>query len=108
MIDPLPPQLVHGSEKANDPWLRVTRPEPWHTGQSRGDVPGLAPIPWQVGQVARSATRTGTVTPRTASVKPKVISVSTSAPRRARGARAPAPRLNKPPKRSENPPPPAA
>src|SRR6195952_615047 len=105
MMEPEPWQLVHGSENANEPWLRVVRPVPLHTGQSCAEVPGLAPVPRQVGQVLRSARRSGTVTPETASPNAIRTSVSTSLPRFALAALVlVAPRLNKPPKRSPRPP----
>jgi hypothetical protein len=75
---PVPRQLRHGSEKANAPWLRLVTPAPWHTGQVCGVVPGRAPLPLQVGQVPGLCMRSGTVTPRTASSKERVASVSTS------------------------------
>src|SRR3712207_8830156 len=96
---PVPRQLRHGSEKANAPWLRLVTPAPWHTGQVCGEVPGRAPLPWQVGHVPGLCMRSGTVTPRTASSNERVASVSTSWPRagpdaawlRARAEPAPAP-----------------
>jgi hypothetical protein len=45
MIDPLPRQSVHGSEKPKAPWLRLITPVPLHVGQTFGLVPGLAPLP---------------------------------------------------------------
>src|ERR671929_1161653 len=81
ITEPLPRQLRHGSEKANAPWLRLVTPAPPHTGQVCGEVPGRAPLPWQVGQVPGLCIRSGTVTPRTASSKESVASVSTSWPR---------------------------
>src|SRR6478609_2331233 len=110
MIDPVPWQLVHGSEKANEPWFRVVNPVPLQTGQSRGEVPGFAPTPWHVGQVVRSVMPSGTVTPVTASLKAIRTSVSRSAPRTARGRALvwPPVRLNRPPKRSPKPPAPPA
>src|SRR6478609_7385799 len=110
MIDPVPWQFVQGSENANEPWFRVVNPVPLHTGQSRGDVPGFAPTPWQVGQVVRSVMPSGTVTPVTASLNAIRTSVSRSAPRTARGRALdwPLVRLNRPPKRSPKPPAPPA
>src|SRR3954449_8563584 len=112
---PVPRQFRHGSENANAPWLRLVTPAPWHTGQVCGEVPGLAPVPWQVGQEPGLCMRSGTVTPRTASSNERVASVSTSCPRagpdaawlRARAEPAPAPPPPKrPPNRSPRPPPP--
>ena len=76
--EPVPRQLRQGSENANAPWLRLVTPAPWHTGQVCGLVPGLAPLPAQVGQLPGLCMRSGTVTPRTASSKERVASVSTS------------------------------
>jgi hypothetical protein len=76
--DPVPRQLRQGSEKANEPWLRLVSPAPWHTGQVCGEVPGRAPLPAQVVHVPGLCMRSGTVTPRTASSKESVASVSTS------------------------------
>src|SRR5215213_11034736 len=113
--DPVPRQLRHGSENANAPWLRLVTPAPWHTGQVCGDVPGFAPLPLQVGHVPGLCMRSGTVTPRAASSKERVASVSTSCPRagpdaawlRARAVLGPAPPPNRPPSRSPSPPRPA-
>src|SRR5919107_724685 len=113
---PVPRQLRHGSENANAPWLRLVTPAPWHTGQMCGLVPGLAPLPLQVGHVPGLCMRSGTVTPRAASSKESVASVSTSWPRagpdaaccRARvepGAAPPAPPPKRLPKMSPSPPP---
>lgn len=41
MIDPLPRQSVHGSEKPNAPWLRLIAPNRY-VGQTFGLVPGRA------------------------------------------------------------------
>ena len=78
MTWPVPRQLRHGSENANAPWLRLVTPAPWQTGQVCGLVPGLAPLPEQVGHVPGLCMRSGTVTPSTASSKESVASVSTS------------------------------
>ncbi len=78
---PTPWHSRHGSEKLNEPWLRVTSPEPWHCGQVRGWVPGLAPLPWQVSQTPGARSVSGSVTPATASPKSSATSASTSRPR---------------------------
>src|ERR1700757_3504032 len=46
---PEPPQLEHGCEIEKIPWLWDSIPRPLQTGQTFGWVPGLAPVPWQVG-----------------------------------------------------------
>src|SRR5437764_2617592 len=107
MICPRPRQSRHGSENANAPWLRLTRPEPEQVGQIRGAVPGRAPLPPHVAQVAGLDSRSGRVAPLTASVKSIRTSVSTSAPRCGRFAVAPAdarPRPKIPPRMSPSPP----
>src|SRR3954469_15311453 len=115
---PVPRQLRHGSEKANAPRLRLVTPAPWQTGQVCGTVPGLAPLPLQVGHVPGLCIRSGTVTPSTASSHERVASVSTSCPRagpdaawlrdRADPGAPAAPPPNSPPSRSPRPPAPRA
>src|SRR5690606_4216935 len=78
---PWPRQSRHGSVNANAPWLRLTRPAPPHVGHGRRRVPGRAPLPPHVPQVAGLDSRNGNVAPRTASTKSMRTSVSTSAPR---------------------------
>ena len=85
MTDPVPRHSRHGSLNANAPWLRVISPVPRQAGHCRGAVPGRDPLPPQVRQLAGLASCSGTVTPRTASGKSRVTSVSTSAPRDAPG-----------------------
>ena len=54
MIEPVPRQSSHGSLNPNAPWLRLTIPVPLQCGQTRGLVPGFAPLPWQVVHDARA------------------------------------------------------
>ena len=63
MIEPVPRQSSHGSLNPNAPWLRLTMPEPLQRGHTRGLVPGLAPLPWQVVHGDGLVSRSGTVTP---------------------------------------------
>src|SRR3954449_4935932 len=51
MTAPEPPHFEHGVEIENSPWPWDSIPRPWHLGHTRGLVPGLAPVPWQVGHV---------------------------------------------------------
>jgi hypothetical protein len=110
MTCPVPRQLRHGSENANAPWLRLVTPAPPQTPQVCGDVPGLAPLPAQVGHVPGLCIRSGTVTPSTASSKESVASVSTSCPRAGpdaawlRPRAVPGPVPKRPPNRSPRPP----
>src|SRR5690606_11458716 len=82
-IVPTPWHSRHGSEKLNDPWLRVTSPVPPQTGHVRGLVPGLAPLPRQVSHTPGARRVSGRVAPCTASAKSMVTSASTSRPRAA-------------------------
>ena len=84
MIDPLPRQSVHGSEKPKAPWLRLITPAPLHVGQTLGLVPGRAPLPWQLVHGAGLVSRSGIATPLVASRKSSSVSVSKSLPRRGR------------------------
>src|ERR1700758_733840 len=103
---PRPRHSWHGSEIPNDPWFRLDWPVPAHTGQTRGTVPALAPVPRQVGPGPSPVSRSPTVVPSIASPKLSVVSVSTSAPRRGRfWAVVRLPRLNTVPNRSPRPPP---
>src|SRR4051794_10439411 len=66
---PVPPQVAHGSSITapeplqrehgwvieNRPWPWDSMPRPWHLGQTLGLVPGLAPVPRQVGHGAAVA-----------------------------------------------------
>src|SRR6201996_4763947 len=102
---PRPRQVLHGSEKAKLPRFRLDCPGPSQVGQTLGTVPALAPVPWQTGQGPSPVSLSGTVVPSTESLNDKVVSVSTSAPRRGRvwvPARPPPP--NMPPRMSPSPP----
>ena len=46
-IVPFPWQRGHGCENAKRPCESETTPRPAHCGQTTGDVPGSAPVPWQ-------------------------------------------------------------
>src|ERR1700749_109933 len=100
MIDPLPRQSVHGSEKPKAPWLLLITPEPLQVGHTFGLVPGLAPLPWQFVHGAGLVSRSGIATPLVASMKLSSASVSRSLPRRGRLGRGEAPRPNSPPNRA--------
>src|SRR3954470_11315605 len=78
---PEPEHSRHGSEKLKEPWLREISPEPWHCGQVRGVVPGLAPLPWQTSHAPGERSVSGSAGPRPACPKSSVTSVSTSRPR---------------------------
>src|SRR5690606_27387565 len=70
-IRPTPSQAVHGSViSLPDPWqvgqvcctlkkpcCMRTAPEPPHVRHVLADVPGLAPLPWQVSQFSQLGTR---------------------------------------------------
>src|SRR6187200_2072653 len=60
---PLPRHRGHGCESANSPCDSETTPRPLHSGQMRGDVPGLAPDPWHSEHAVSSSTGTWTCTP---------------------------------------------
>ena len=83
-IVPTPWHSRHGSEKLNEPWLRVTSPTPRHCGQVRGSVPGLAPVPWQVSQTPGARSVSGSVAPA------HRVARSRASPRPRRRGRAPA------------------
>src|SRR6188472_3036477 len=99
MIAPVPPQREHGWEIENSPWPCDSMPRPWQRGQTLGDVPGLAPVPWQVPQRWEVGTVSGICAPSTDCSKEMETSASRSRPRSARGPRAP-------PERPAPPPPP--
>jgi hypothetical protein len=104
MIAPVPPQREHGWEMENRPWPWDSMPRPWQRGQTFGDVPGLAPVPWQVPQRCEVGTVSGIWAPSTDCSKEIETSASRSRPRSARGPRAlvrPAPPPAPPPKRLE-------
>ena len=50
MIVPAPWQREQGWEIEKRPWPSDSMPRPLQRGQTIGDVPGLAPVPAQVGQ----------------------------------------------------------
>src|SRR6185295_14170754 len=75
---PAPPHVSHGSSTtvpapphvgqgwlmtSKPPRLRPTTPRPRHSGQSRGEVPGFAPLPLQVGQASATSIATWTLAP---------------------------------------------
>ncbi len=45
IFDPVPWQSWQGSLNPKAPWLRLTTPAPLQVGQTRGLVPGFAPLP---------------------------------------------------------------
>ena len=63
---PEPPQREHGWEIENIPWPWVSMPRPSQRGQTVGVVPGLAPVPWQVGQMSCIGTDSGIWAPEIA------------------------------------------
>src|SRR5206468_8617232 len=106
---PRPWHSLQTSDMPNEPRCLLDCPVPWQDGHMCGTVPALAPVPWQVGQGPSPVSRSATVVPSIASLKVSVVSVSTSAPRRARFWVVVRPRLNTPPKMSPRPPlPPSA
>src|SRR4051794_9774372 len=99
MTVPAPPHCEHGWEIENRPWPWLSMPRPWHRGQTRGVVPGLAPVPEQVVHVEEVDTDSGTCAPSTAWSKAMRTSASRSRPRSGRGR-------VEPPVRPAPPPPP--
>ena len=81
MTVPEPWQLEQGWDIEKMPWLWASRPRPLHTGHTRGEVPGLAPDPLQVGHGDDVGTASGTCAPLTAWSKLSETSVSRSRPR---------------------------
>src|SRR4051794_11227403 len=61
-------------------WLPPPAPRPPHVGQTTGDVPGAAPLPWQVWHAISLVRLTVVVTPLTASSNDRCSSVSRSSP----------------------------
>src|SRR5436190_17004694 len=86
---PAPLHSEHGCEIENRPSPRDSIPRPWHFGQTCGEVPGLAPVPWQVGQVALVGTDSGICAPSIACSNEIETSASRSRPRSWRGWRGP-------------------
>src|SRR5436190_21289168 len=78
---PRPPQVVHGAENPNSPWLSVVTPAPPHVGHVVIDEPGVAPDPWHTEHAASLVMLTLVVTPCTASSNERCSSVSRSVPR---------------------------
>src|SRR6266852_5563560 len=94
---PRPRQVLQGSDIPKPPRFLDCCPVPWQSGQTLGTVPDFAPVPPQTGQGPSPVRRSVTVAPSIASPKDSVVSVSTSAPRRARLAAPPPGRLRKMP-----------
>src|ERR1700729_4448302 len=88
---PRPRQVLQGSERPKPPRFRLCWPVPWQSGQTFGTVPVLAPVPWQTGHGPSPVSRSDTVAPSIESPNDRLVSVSTSAPRRARLAALPPP-----------------
>src|SRR5579875_2647155 len=82
---PWPRQLEHGCDIEKIPWLCASMPVPLHTGQTRGEVPGFAPDPLQVGHGCEVGTVSDTWAPLTAWSNVSETSVSRSRPRAGRG-----------------------
>src|SRR3954447_24855342 len=91
MIAPEPWQREHGWEMENRPWPWDSIPRPWHLGQTFGEVPGLAPVPRQVGHGWLVATLSGPCAPWMAWSKVIATVDSRSLPRSGRGPVVPAP-----------------
>src|ERR1700728_3790773 len=101
---PRPRQVLQGSESPKPPRFFDCCPVPWQSRQTLGTVPDFAPVPPQTGQGPSPVSRSDTVAPSIASPKASVVSVSTSAPRRARLLAVPPVRLRKiPPRTSPSP-----
>src|ERR1700728_972369 len=81
---PRPRHVLHGSASPNPPRVRDCCTVPRQSGQTLGTGPDLAPVPPHTGQGPSPVSRSDTVAPSMASPKDSVVSVSTSAPRRAR------------------------
>ena len=88
MIWPAPPHCGQGWLIEKKPWLWESMPRPSQRGQVTGLVPGLAPLPWQVGQRSAFGTVTPTWAPLTAWSKLRLTSVSRSRPRTCCGCAA--------------------
>ncbi len=98
---PAPPQREQGWEIENMPWPWVSIPRPSQRGQTIGVVPGFAPVPRQVGQVAAIGTWSGTCAPATAWSKVIETCASRSGPFSGRGLVRTRRPLAEPPKRFE-------
>src|SRR5215207_4403632 len=75
---PWPPHSGQGWEIEKTPWLWASIPRPSQRGQTRGAVPGFAPVPEQVGQEPVVGTETATWVPCIAWSKESLTSVSRS------------------------------
>src|SRR3954452_8485006 len=78
---PVPPHFEHGCEIEKRPCPCDSMPRPWQREQTVGCVPGLAPVPRQVGHGAATVTETGTCAPSSACSNAMCTSVSRSRPR---------------------------
>ena len=87
---PVPWQRRQGWEIENSPCDSASTPRPLQSEQIVGWVPGLAPVPLQVGQGADSGTDTGIWAPSIACSNEMWTSVSRSRPRSGPGVRPPA------------------
>ncbi len=101
MTVPEPPQREQGWEIENIPCPCVSMPRPSQRGHTDGEVPGLAPVPRQVLQVACIGTCSGTWAPAIAWSKEIETCASRSAPRSGRGLVRTRRPLVEPPKRLE-------
>src|ERR671911_2814065 len=81
---PWPPHSGQGWEIEKTPWLWASIPRPSQRGQTRGAVPGFAPVPEQVGQGPVVGTETATWAPCIAWSNESLTSVSRSRPRAVR------------------------
>src|SRR4051794_10412179 len=98
MTVPAPPHCEHGCEMEKRPCPWLSMPRPWQRGQTRGLVPGLAPVPAHVVHVDDADTESGTCAPSTAWSKVIETSASRSRPFSGRGrACVPAPPPPRPP-----------
>src|ERR1700749_3316431 len=100
---PRPRQVLQGSESPKPPRFRDCCPVPWQSGQTLGTVPDFAPVPGQPGQGPSPVSRSDTVAPSIESPNGSVVSVSTSAPRRARLCAVPPRPRKMPPSTSPRP-----
>src|SRR5258708_6245877 len=99
---PRPLEVLQGSERPNPPRFLACWPVPWQSGHTFGIDGGFAPVPLQTLHGPSPVSRSDTVTPSIASPKDSAVSVSTSAPRRARVC-VPPPRRKIPPSTSPSP-----
>src|SRR5919106_6467895 len=78
---PCPPHSGQGWEIEKNPWLSLSTPRPPQRGQTCGEVPGLAPLPEQVGQGPVVGTATVIWAPCIACSNDSCTCVSRSRPR---------------------------